>query len=948
MISLHRTHPICLLSSVIAITLPHTGHAQSDTSPAHHPIQMVERPDDDLVLLTLRIGRTTLTEGLSGYSNKSGLMLPLGQLAQALELSIKATPQEGQAEGWIGNTDNDFSLDVGRQEVIINGSRSHFTAGQVEPHSDDIYVDTALLSEWLQIDFEFSFASQSVNLVPREGIKLPIQIKSEREQARNALNRADNRGPEGPFPRTEIPYKLYTIPYTDLTYTGGYDKRSYAGLHNSLSALSDGDLFYMHSSIYAAGDDSNKLNDLRWTLSRRDPDGNIFQSGEKLGESKLGEAMRDAEIREVSFGDISTQQLPLTAFNQQGRGVLVSNIPYDRATQYDRTTLQGDLQTGWEVELYRNEELLSFQRASANGRYEFVDVPLLSGLNILRLVFYGPFGQTREETQRFLVSSNLTKQGKSYFRASLSQQNTNSFDVLNQNQISGLSGTTPTQSAAVKGNPRALFEYEYGLLDNLSLFANSAHFTTPDNVARSYISTGAGATLGGAYGRADVAHDASHGGNALKLLIQDNLAGVSVSAEHQQFMDFISEFTESTNDSVLRRSSIRADTPLTLPYLPRFNNGISATQTLYDSDREVNDLSYRLSTSISRVALSNNLSYRTDSTPTTSTFTGIGGTPINITTLDKQTTGEFIMSFPLQKFILRGDVFYSISPEKELQTLLAATEYNFSNDTNAVLQVDRQLIAEKLTNVTLGLNHNFEKFRLGSNISHASDGKTTAGVTISLSFGEDPRTGKFRFYPDYSANNGIISARTYQDVNDNNIFDEGDKPVENARLLVNRGGSRNLTDSNGDVLLRNIQPDTRSSITLDSKSLEDPYLMSKQEGIDVVTRPGVAAMVDFPLTGSGDIEGTVRIASLDAETKDAANVALQLFSTDGSLIRETQSSFDGYYIMNSIPSGDYILRVSSEQAGRLGFITPPDRMVTIRNNENDSHILDLEIIRPPA
>lgn len=919
------------------------------TTPAFAaPVQVIERPDDDLVLVSLQIERVTLADSITGYANKSGLMLPLGQVAQALEFPIKVTPQEGQAEGWIYREDNHFALDAARREVVANGTRKQIGEGQVEAHSDDIYVDTALLAEWFGSDFEFSFSTQTVTLRPREGVKLPVQLQAERKLARQQIGRSDTRGAEGPFPRQEIPYRLATIPYTDLTYTGGYDKRSYAGVHNGLSAVADGDLLYMQSNVYASFEDSRKSRDFRMTLSRRDPDGKILQSDDTLTHTKFGEMVNQAQIREVSVGDISTQQLPLTAFNQQGRGVLVSTIPYDRATQYNRTTVQGDLLPGWEVELYRNDELLSFQRASANGRYEFIDVPLLSGINIIRLVFYGPSGQTREEVQRFLVSDQLTQQGKSYFRASASQQNTNTFDTLNQNQIVSLSGVTPQQTAAIKGKPRAMFEYEYGLLDNLSLFANSSYLTTPDNVERGYVGTGLATTFNGTYARADVARDVSNGGNALRLLLQDNIAGISLSGEHQHYFDFISEFTESANDSIVRRSTIRADRALALPYLPQLNNGISAAQTVYDSNREVNEFTYRLATSVNRLALSHNLNYRTDTSPAPETVTGIGGLPVTINFKSEQTTGDFLMSFPFRKFVLRGNLVYGISPDAELQTLITSAEYNFSHDTNVILQVDKQFISTpRITNYTVGINHNFEKFRLGTLIGHASDGENTLGVTLSLSFGPDPRTGKFKVYPDYSATSGLISARAFHDINGDGVFNEGDKPLENARFRVNRGSSQQATDEQGNVLLRNLQPDVRNSLTLDAGSLENPYLLSKTEGMDVVTRAGVPAMVDFAVTGSGDVEGTVRILTIEDEEKDAANVTVQMFNAEGKLVRETQTSYDGYYLFNGVPAGNYTLRVSAEQAARLGFITPPDRVVSISNDETDSKVLDLMIIRDP-
>ncbi|MDE3059943.1 MAG: carboxypeptidase regulatory-like domain-containing protein, partial [Pseudomonadota bacterium] len=642
---------------------------------------------------------------------------------------------------------------------------------------------------------------------------------------------------------------------------------------------------------------------------------------------------------DVEFGDVNTQQLPLTAMSQQGRGFLISSIPYDRATRHDRTTLQGDLQPGWDVELYRNDELLSFQRASNNGRYEFTDVPLLSGLNVLRLVFYGPFGQTREEVHRFFVSDELTPQGKSYMGFSLTQQDTSSFDILTQNQNAAtLSGVTPLQSEVARGKPRAIAQYEYGVLDNVSLFANAVSLTTPDDVSRHYASAGLATALAGVYGRADVAHETAGDGNAVELSLQDNLYGVSLSGDYQRFSDFISDYTESVTDPVTSRSSIRADTPLALPYLPHFNNGVVASHVTYESGRNVNDVSYRLATAIQRVAVSNNLMYITDSAPTNSSLSALIGEPVTSTPLARQVTGDFIMSFPVRQLMLRGDVIYGLSPDKNIQTLLMSGQYNFSQRTNAILEVDRQLINERLTTYTLTLNQKFDKFLLGANVSHADNGTNALGFTVSLSFGEDPRSGAFKVFPDPTAGSGVIAARAAQD-----LGDDGSAPVENAKFYVNRGGTDAATDSDGDVLLRNIPPDVHTSVVLDGKTLENPYLQSANPGVDVVTRPGVAALVDFPIIGSGDVEGTVSILQGDNTLKGAANVSVELVGPDGKVVKEARTSFDGYYLIAAVPVGRYTLRISPEQAQRLGFGAEPDKMVEIKNREDSSHVIDMTI-----
>src|SRR5690606_19043494 len=164
------------------------------------------------------------------------------------------------------------------------------------------------------------------------------------------------------------PYRFFSMPVTDITYSGGIDSQDQRGFKNELSVLANGDLFYMQSSLFLNADESNGVSDLRFTLSRRDPEGKLFREA-SWKDQPVAAWFNRMEVRELALGDVYTQQLPLTAFNQQGRGMRLSTRPYDRATQFNRTTLQGDLPPGWEVELYRNDELLDFQRITEGGRY---------------------------------------------------------------------------------------------------------------------------------------------------------------------------------------------------------------------------------------------------------------------------------------------------------------------------------------------------------------------------------------------------------------------------------------------------------------------------------------------------------------------------------------------------------------------------------------------------
>lgn len=937
-----RPFLICLLGVMLAATpLVTPSFAQENKE-----LKIVQRPDEELVLLSVRIGRRLVAESISAYADKTSLMLPLGQLSSVLQFPINVSSTEGQADGWFLDTENNFTLDVARRETIIAGSRGSFEPSQVEAHQDDIYVDSKLLAKWFPVEFDFSFSEQMLTVTAQKGTLLPVQEIEERKEAQTLLEGSQQEEDTTPLQRIYSPYQFATIPYTDITYSTGYDKQVRNGTYNELSLLATGDLFYMNSRVYASADQDEDLVDLRWTLSRRDPDGNILQPDEKLGNTYLGQALRDLEVREVAFGDINTPQLPLTAVSQQGRGALISNIPYDRATRYDRTTLQGDILPGWEVELYRNDELLFFQRASNNGRYEFQDVPLLSGLNIIRLVFYGPFGQKREEVQRFRVTPDLIRQGKSYFRLAASQQDTSIFDIQKRNRIGfSVVNATPIQAELVRGRQRSMFEYEYGLLNNLSLFANASTFTTPDNEQRDFGSAGFATTLAGIYARADYARDFGHDGNAYSLLLQDTLGGVSLSAETQHYRNFISDYTENVNDPLEDSTLLRADTPVNL-FGWRLNAGVDGARKKYESGRLIHEIGSRLATSISTLALSHNLTYRRDTSPGATQFivSPTTGLPVVTRFYDKQLRGQLITSLPFYRnALLRGNLSYNLQPQRELESAGLSAEYRFTNNTNATFQIDRVLLAPTLTTYTLGVNHRFEHFLLGGRASHNDDGENALGAVISLSFGPDPRTGGIQSFPEYSATDGIISAKAYQDFNGNGRYDYSDEPLENTQFLVNRGNGNERTNESGNVTIRNLQADVHNRVTLDESSLESPYLIAGTKGYDVVPRPGVPMVVNYPVTAAGDVEGTIYLHDQAGNRKEAANVAMQLVDERGIVIKEARTAYDGYYLMDLVPSGNYTLRIAPEQAERLGIATDETRQIAIGTQVDNVVIADLSI-----
>ena len=78
---------------------------------------------------------------------------------------------------------------------------------------------------------------------------------------------------------------------------------------------------------------------------------------------------------------------------------------------------------GWEAELYRNDQLIGYFQSRGDGRYEFLDVPLLYGQNRMEVVLYGPQGQIRREIKQMQVGIDSIPPQQTWYWAGFAQEN---------------------------------------------------------------------------------------------------------------------------------------------------------------------------------------------------------------------------------------------------------------------------------------------------------------------------------------------------------------------------------------------------------------------------------------------------------------------------------------------------------------------------------------------
>ena len=123
------------------------------------------------------------------------------------------------------------------------------------------------------------------------------------------------------------------------------------------------------------------------------------------------------------------------------------------------------------------------------------------------------------------------------------------------------------------------------------------------------------------------------------------------------------------------------------------------------------------------------------------------------------------------------------------------------------------------------------------------------------------------------------------------------------------------TDARGSVLIGGLPAFTPVTIGVDETSLSDPMLVPRKALQVAVPRPGVPVDVDIALVGGGDIEGAiVKSGGIGFE-----GLELELLDSAGKVVVATRTDFDGFFLFERVPYGDYHIRLSKDSAAAAGL-----------------------------
>lgn len=863
--------------------------AQPQASPAPAARNAGWQPDpEERWLFDLRTTRLRVGDGVRGYSDGTRSCIDLTDMIVALDLPIRVDQQLRRATGWVFDE---------RRTLVIDRDAGRVTIASVSrPISPDSIVDTpegwcvnpAALGDWMGVTLRVDLSNAILQL--ESPSPLPFELAAQRR------NRAQTNGDAISFnladlPQARRPYALWQTPSVDVVASANVirDARS-AGPGGGTSVQRRYEIFASGEALGASfdarlsSDNRGVPQSLRLRAYRSDPEGGL-----------LG----PLNATHVAVGDVTGITTPIATQPVAGRGAIVTNRPIDLPDNFDRMTFRGDLPAGWDAELYRNGQLLGFATPGADGRYEFVDVRLLYGLNRFELVLYGPQGQVRREVRTIPVGIDAIPPQKTYYWAGVVQEEHDLLTLFDR------------EPRPFRRGWRGMLGIERGLNRRTSVGAWASTLVIEDkrySVVEASVRRSIGPTLAELTGSLQ-----SGGGRAARLLWVGQLGTSyfqmeSLVAGNGFRSDRIPLGVTGLHSLSFDQNLRIAGTTLPIHVEARYRQRVDGQDHIEAQGRvSANWRNLSLTTQVNWAHSASQAQF--DRQP------------------DDVSLG-FLGNARWGKLRLRGEARVSISGPTDDTAFALVGEWAASERSEWRVEFGYQAVARR-GRIGVGFTRRFDRFSLSTTAEAATDGSVAAAVSIAFGFGPDPRNGGIRFSRERIASQGQVLATVFMDDNGDGRRQSGEQLVEAVTITAGSAVAERPTGEDGQTIVDSLTPFRPVLIGVDTSSIANPLISPAVPGVVVTPRPGVATHVLLPLVAAGEVDGTLR--------REGGNgiegIDLELVDQTGSVRSRARTEFDGFFIFETVPYGTYTLRIATLSAQAIGVESPLGQVMLSRTNQ---------------
>ena len=829
---------------------------------------------EDELILELRTQRGDMTDTIIAYGTRSGVYLPLGAITRFLDLAISVSDNGHYASGWSIDEAQTLALNLRDGTLQVGGKVLPLDKSEAAAFEGELYLRAERFGDLFPLTVTVDLSAQTVTLKTR--VPFPFEQRMARDDERARLEGRNSREQKR-YPREATPWQALSFPLIDAELRAVTDRTLGSRAEGDIRLASD--FAFMTARLFAQGSSRDGLTGARIELGRRDPDRKLLGP---LGAS------------EFQIGDVTTLALPMGLRGTSGRGAFITNAPLERASVFDTIDLYGDLPDGYEVELYRNNVLIGSTRTPLNGQYQFLKVATDYGLNVFRLVFFGPQGQRREEVRQISVGDGRLSKGEFVYTFGAAQKDIN---VLN---VRGPFFTPSLDYGAWRSS--ALLEY--GLSRDITASLGGAWYDS--RFGKRWMATaGLRTGIGGTALKLDFGYQ-SDGGKGVQAGLGGKLFGLGYTLTHGEYSGgFTDELRSFTGDPLRRSTELNLNATLKLgngerPVLLPIYGQLRRVE--FADGRKQTDATLRTSLPVKSLMLSNTLTYASNSDPLFSSTSQLRGN-FDLATLSGS------------RLHVRAGVDYGIIPKLRLEGATLEADYALDERTLVRGSVGHTF-TDSQTNLSLSAVRRFGKFTLAFDGNYGvPTGDYSAALRLGFSFGRNPLNGRLFVAEPGLAGGGAIAARAYRDANGNRQFDAGEQVLPDVDFRIGSGYGK--TDASGVAFIGALGDGNRSSLTADRESLPDIALAPVNEGIEIVPRAGRVHVTNYAVQELSDIEGTAFFSEGGSLGREVSGLHLQLVDAAGKQVARARTEGDGTFFFEQVQPGEYAIRIDANQAASL-------------------------------
>ena len=570
-------------------------------------------------------------------------------------------------------------------------------------------------------------------------------------------------------------------------------------------------------------------------------------------------------IKQAQVGKISNQTISF--INSPIVGAVVRNSPTTIRKAKGYYNINEFTEPNWSIELYINNVMVDYTKADASGNYQF-KVPIVYGYTSLKLKFYGPLGEERTEERTMNVP----------------------YTVMSAKEFEyGLSGGI-VQDANSSRYGRA--EFNYGVNRILTVGGGLEYLSSITNGAFIPFAT---ATLQ-PYSKLTINAEYAKGVRARGLLNYYFKKDVLLEVDYAKYVK--GQLATLFNASEERK--IKLSVPLKIKKITGFAR-IDFNQRIYDA------FSYNQGN------LTISAYYKQ--------FSANSATQVNwIGNLSSYVISDLALSCRMKKgFTVRPSAQYNFSDGSLVTCKLAIEKYiqkgNFS------ISYERNvLFKDNFINASFRYDLSFARTTFSAS-RYGDKVMTSESVQGSMAFGSG--NGYVYASNNPSVSKGGISIYPFLDLNQNGIFDQGERLVKISEVNI-MGGKAIFSKKDSIVRIPDLNAFTNYLVEFQDHDLENISWRFKKKVYKVLIDPNQFKRIDVPVVAVGEANGMIYI-NKDNSLKGIRRILVKFYKKDSNqVVAETLSESDGYIDYMGLEPGEYVARIDPEQLAKLNMVATPE------------------------